>query len=135
MFSTEVQIRVRYAETDQMGYVYYGNYGMYYEVARVESFRKLGYAYKALEDEGVMMPVLELKTRYLKPAKYDDLLTIRVSIPDFPAARIKYLYEIFNEAGEKLNEGETSLVFVDMNSSRPVRIPEKMASLLRPYYE
>jgi len=134
MFSTEVQIRVRYAETDQMGYVYYGNYATYYEVARVESFRKLGYAYKNLEDQGVMMPVLELKTKYIQPAKYDDLLTVKVSIPEMPNVRITYLYEIYNESGTKLNEGETQLVFIDMQRNKPTRIPEVMKNLLLPYY-
>ncbi len=134
MFSTEVQIRVRYAETDQMGYVYYGNYATYYEVARVESFRKLGYAYKNLEDQGVMMPVLEMKTKYLQPAKYDDLLTVKVSIPEMPNVRITYQYEIYNESGTKLNEGETQLVFIDMQRNKPTRIPEVMKNLLLPYY-
>jgi acyl-CoA thioester hydrolase len=118
-----------------MGYVYYGNYATYYEVARVESFRKLGYAYKNLEDQGVMMPVLELKTKYIQPAKYDDLLTVKVSIPEMPNVRITYHYEIFNEKGTKLNEGETQLVFVDMKKNRPTRIPEIMKNLLLPFYK
>ncbi len=135
MFNYEVQLRVRYADTDQMGYVYYGNYAAYYEVARVESFRHLGYAYKQLEDAGVMMPVLELKTKYIKPARYDDLLTIKVSIPEMPIARIRYEYEIFNEEGTLLNKGETTLVFIDMKSNRPVRMPEVMGELLAPFFK
>ena len=134
MYSHEVQLRVRYADTDQMGYVYYGNYAAYYEVARVESFRNLGFAYKDLEEMGVMMPVLELKSNYIQPAKYDDLLTIKVSIPEFPKVRIKYLYEIFNEAGVLLNKGETTLAFINMENGRPVRMPEVMEKLLTPFY-
>ena len=134
MYSYEVQLRVRYADTDQMGYVYYGNYAAYYEVARVESFRNLGFAYKQLEDEGVMMPVLELKTKYHKPALYDDLLTIKVTIPEMPRVKIKYDYQIFNESSDLLNTGETLLAFVKMENGRPTRLPQKMEELLKPYF-
>ncbi|MFT4738376.1 MAG: acyl-CoA thioester hydrolase [Cyclobacteriaceae bacterium] len=134
MFQTEVKIRVRYGETDQMGYVYYGNYASYYEVARVESFRELGLSYKKLEDSGVMMPVLELKTRYLQPAKYDDLLTVKVSIPDMPRLKITYIYEIYNESEVLLNTGETVLVFINMTTNRPVRIPAEMSELLVKFF-
>ncbi len=135
MYSHEVQIRVRYADTDQMGYVYYGNYAAYYEVARVESFRHLGYAYRQLEEAGIMMPVLELKSKYILPAKYDDLLTIKVSIPEFPKVKIKYLYQVLNEEGKLLNEGETTLVFINMKSGKPVRMPEVMGHLLLPFFK
>lgn len=135
MFSHEMQLRVRYADTDQMGYVYYGNYAAYYEVARVEAFRHLGYSYKQLEETGVMMPVLEMKARYLYPAKYDDLLTIKVSIREEPKARITYFYEIFNEGGLKLNEGETVLAFIKMESGKPVRMPKMMERLLAPFFK
>ncbi len=135
MFSHEVQLRVRYADTDQMGYTYYGNYAVYYEVARVESFRHLGYAYKQLEDACIMMPVLELKSKYLHPAKYDDLLTIRVIIPELPGVRIHYFYEVYNEDGIQLNKGETILAFINMKSGRPVRMPERIKKILSPYFE
>ena len=135
MFRHQIQLRVRYADTDQMGYVYYGNYATYYEVARVESFRSLGYAYKQLEDAGIMMPVLELRSHYLQPAKYDDLLTVEVSIPEFPKVKIKYQYEIFNEDGTPLNTGETTLIFMNMKSGKPVRIPKVMSNLLTPFFE
>lgn len=135
MYSHDIQIRVRYADTDQMGYVYYGNYAAYYEVARVESFRHLGYAYKDLEKAGVMMPVLELKSNYILPAKYDDLLTIKVSIPDFPKVKIRYEYEVRNENGDLLNTGETTLAFINMESNKPVRMPQVMADLLQPFFD
>ncbi|MEM9338408.1 MAG: thioesterase family protein [Bacteroidota bacterium] len=135
MFSYDAQLRVRYADTDQMGYVYYGNYAAFYEVARVEAFRSLGFSYKQLEETGVMMPVLEMKCRYLLPARYDDLLTIRVSIPELPKVRIKYEYEVYNEAGVHLNSGETTLAFVDMKSGRPQRIPTVMSELLSGYFD
>ncbi len=135
MFTHEVQLRVRYADTDQMGYVYYGNYAAYYEVGRVEAFRSLGYAYKSLEAMGVMMPVLEMKTKFHLPAKYDDLLTIKVTIPQMPKVKITYHYEIFNEAGQLLNTGETILAFINMESGRPVRMPQVMHDLLAPFFE
>ncbi len=135
MFTAETQVRVRYAETDQMGYVYYGNYATYYEVARVETLRALGFSYKKLEDEGIMMPVLESKIRYLKPARYDELLTIRVKVPTFPKVKILFEYEVFNESGEKINTGETTLAFIDMKSGRPCRMPKKMVTLFESYYE
>lgn len=134
MFTHEVKLRVRYAETDQMGYVYYGNYATYYEVARVETFRDLGFSYKAMEDSGIMMPVLEMECKYFQPAKYDDLLTIKVTIPEFPKVRVTYLYEIQNEAGTLLNQGKTVLAFVNMETGRPTRMPEWLNELYRPYF-
>lgn len=134
MFTSETFVRVRYAETDQMGYVYYGNYATYYEVARVESFRNLGLNYKDLEEQGVMMPVLELHIRFVAPAKYDELLRILTYIREIPATRIKFEYEVFNEANKLINKGETTLVFIDKNSGRPCKLPESMAKLLAPYF-
>lgn len=134
MFIFETQVRVRYAETDQMGYVYYGNYAMYYEVARVEALRSLGFAYKTLEEMGVMMPALENKSKYLLPGKYDELLTIKVTIPKFPGVKIIFNYEIFNEKEQLINQGETILAFVNMASGRPCRLPEVMRTLLNPYF-
>lgn len=135
MFQHEIKIRVRYAETDQMGYVYYGNYATYCEVARVESFREIGFTYKELEASGIGMPVLEYKTKYAAPARYDDLLTIKISIPEMPGVRIRYEYEIFNEEGKLLNTAETTLVFINMESGRPTRLPEGFEKLMRKYFK
>ncbi len=135
MYEHDVKIRVRYADTDQMGYVYYGNYAAYYEVARVEAFRHLGFAYKQMEAEGVMMPVLELKSNFHQPAIYDDLLTVRVRVPDYPRARIRYEYEIYNEAGTLLNTGETTLVFINMKTNRPTRPPKIISDLFGPFFK
>ena len=134
MFVSETQVRVRYAETDQMGYVYYGNYPMYYEVARVEAFRKLGFPYKNLEDMGIGMPVLDMNIKYNAPAKYDELLTIKVRIPEMPGAKIKFEYEISNESGKTINQGATTLVFMKMENGRPVRLPPVMHDLLIPFF-
>lgn len=135
MFEQTTQVRVRYAETDQMGYVYYGNYATYFEVARVESLRSLGLSYKELEDQGVMMPVLENKSKYLAPAKYDELLTIKTTIKKKPAVRIQFDYEIYNESDKLIHIGETVLVFVDMKTGKPCPQPEVMAKLLNPFFD
>ncbi|MFN3404233.1 MAG: acyl-CoA thioesterase [Cytophagaceae bacterium] len=135
MVSHEVQVRVRYAETDKMGYVYYGNYATYYEVARVEMMRALGLSYKKLEDSGVMMPVLEYKIKYIKPAFYDDLLTIKIFIKEKPGVKIKFDYECYNESGTLLNVGETTLVFVSAASGRPCSAPGEFDSVIAKYFE
>ena len=134
MFQTSIQIRVRYAETDQMGYVYYGNYATYYEVARVEALRKLGLSYKELEEKGVMMPVLENRSKFLLPGKYDELLTVKVTIPKMPAVKIIFQYDIYNENDHLIHEGETTLAFINMQSGRPVRMPEEMQKLLSHFF-
>jgi len=134
MFSTEVQIRVRYAETDQMGYVYYGNYATYFEVARVESLRKLGLSYKELESSGIMLPVLEYKSKFIRPAKYDDLLTIKVIIKELPTARIHFEYEVFNELKELLTIGDTTLVFINALSKRPCPAPAIFIKTMQMYF-
>ncbi|NGM72356.1 acyl-CoA thioesterase [Sphingobacterium sp. SGL-16] len=135
MFVHEEKVRVRYAETDQMGYVYYGNYAAYYEVARTEMLRKRGFSYKELEEMGVMMPVLEMNIKYIQPAKYDELLTIKVIIREKPAVRIKFEYEVYNEAGTLLNTGTTQLVFVDMAKNRPCKAPDVFMKQMEPYFD
>lgn len=134
MFTAENKIRVRYAETDQMGYVYYGNYAMYYEVGRVEALRMAGFSYREMEENGIIMPVLEIHSRYLKPGKYDELLTIRTMIREMPGIRIKFHYEVINELGELINEGETSLAFLNKLSHKPCRPPAFLLELLKPYF-
>ena len=134
MLTHTVEIRVRYAETDQMGFVYYGNYATYYEVARVESLRNLGFSYKSLEDEGILMPVTENKSKFIRPAKYDDLLTIKVMVKKFPTNRIIFEYEIYNERKKLINLGETILAFVDRKTGRAHKAPESIAKLLKPFF-
>ncbi|MCW8312957.1 acyl-CoA thioesterase [Sphingobacterium thalpophilum] len=134
MFVFDHQIRVRYAETDQMGYVYYGNYAAFYEIARTEMLRSTGISYKELEEMGVMLPVTEMKTKYLKPGKYDDLITIRVTIRKKPAVRIVFEYELFNESGELLNQGETTLVFVNMEKNKPCMPPQVFLDKMSKYF-
>ena len=135
MYSAETTIRVRYSETDQMQYVYYGNYAAYYEVGRVAALRELGLSYRDLEESGIMMPVLESHSYYHKPAKYDELLTLKVTIPHLPLVKIKFEYEIFAENGDKIHSGDTTLAFINMSSGKPTRAPESMTSVLAPFFD
>ena len=134
MFIFETKTRVRYFDTDKMGIMYYGNYSILYEIGRTESMRFMGKSYRELEEEGCILPVASMQTNYIKPAYYDDLLTIRTTIPELPKSRIRFVYEIFNEKTELINHGETVLAFVDVVKNRPVRAPESFLKLLRPYF-
>jgi len=129
MVEATTQIRVRYGETDQMGYVYYGNYAQYFEVARVEFLRSKGVSYKKLEEEGIMLPVLKLEVTYHKPAKYDDLLTIKTVVKKKPSITVDFHFKIFNEQNELLTTGFTSLVFIDMKRNKPRRPPKIILDL------
>jgi len=124
MIENQTKIRVRYGETDQMGYVYYGNYAQYFEVGRVEWLRNLGASYRSLEESGIMLPVIELRINYLKPAKYDDLLTVTTILHKKPQVKIEFDYEIVNASMEKITTGYTCLVFMDMLKNKPVKAPQ-----------
>ena len=135
MFIFETKVRVRYAETDQMGYVYYGNYAAYYEVGRVEMLRSLGLSYKSLEASGIMMPVLEMCSKFLKPARYDEEIIVKIYLKEKPGIRIRFEYELFNEEGELINTAETKLVFVDMKRNKPCKPPVDFMNRLQKYFE
>ncbi|MBE9466771.1 MAG: acyl-CoA thioesterase [Bacteroidetes bacterium] len=134
MLQSETKIRVRYGETDKMGYVYYGNYAQYYEVARTEFVRKYGVTYKELEERGIMLPVNSLKVKYIKPAFYDDVLTVQATINELPGIRIHFDYKVFNQNNELLNVGETTLVFVDMKTGKPVKAPEFFLDNIKQFF-
>lgn len=127
-------IRVRYYDTDQMGIVYYGNYARYYEIGRVEVMRYLGMSYKELEERGISMPVYDLNSRFIRPAKYDDLLTIRVTVPQLPKTRFMFTYEIFNQDSLLLNTGQTTLVFIRADSGRPCTAPGDLTEAIKPFF-
>lgn len=135
MYQSETTVRVRYGETDQMAYVYYGYYAMYYEVARVESLRRLGVTYKELEAMGVMMPVLENHSKFLTAARYDELLRIVTTVHEKPTVRIRFTYDIYNEQNKLIHQGETLLAFVDKNTGRPCRPPGVMMKVLEPFFK
>ena len=134
MYLNETIIRVRYAETDRMGYVYYGHYAAYFEVARVEMLRNLGFSYKILEDEGIILPVLNFSVKYIRPAYYDDLLKIKTTIKDLPVARIRFDYETFNEKEELINVADTTLVFINKKTNRPGAPPADLLEAMRKYF-
>jgi acyl-CoA thioester hydrolase len=131
MLVSETKVRVRYSETDQMGIVYYGNYPQYYEVGRVETLRKLGMTYKEMETKGIFMPITSMSLKYIKPALYDDLLTVKTIITEIPNMRIQFFYEIYNEQGVLLNTGETVLAFVNIETRRPCQAPEWFLSVMK----
>jgi acyl-CoA thioester hydrolase len=131
MYSFETKIRVRYGETDQMSFVYYGVYAQYYEVGRVELFRSLGLSYKEIEAMGFALPVVNMNIKYKKPAFYDDELTIRTIIKELPSAKITFHYETLNEKGELLNVGEVILVFINKKTGRACLAPEIIMNKLK----
>lgn len=134
MYTFTQKIRVRYAETDKMGFVYYGNYSTYYEVARVESLRSLGITYREMEEEGILLPVVENFSKYIAPAYYDEDLRIELSIPQKPGRKIEFFYDIYNENDKLIHKGRTILVFVSRESGRPCDPPENILKTLDPYY-
>jgi acyl-CoA thioester hydrolase len=135
MYETLTQLRVRYAETDQMNVVYYGNYAQYFEVGRVESIRNLGITYKDIEASGVIMPVVEMHVKYLRSAKYDDLLTIKTTLRELPVDhRIEFHQEVFNETGKLLTSGKVVLYFLDAATYEKKEMPSNLREKLQPFF-
>ncbi|WP_341224664.1 thioesterase family protein [uncultured Arcticibacterium sp.] len=135
MFSFDYKYRVRYADVDQMGYMYYGHYARLYEIGRVEALRSLGVRYKDFEDQGFIMPVYENNSKFISPAKYDEMITIRVILNKIPKARIVFNYEIYNEQEERIHLGETTLVFVNTATDRIMACPENIEIALAPFFK
>ncbi|MCF8322036.1 MAG: acyl-CoA thioesterase [Flavobacterium sp.] len=127
----QIQIRVRYSETDQMRVVYHGNYAQYFEMGRVEWLRNKGVSYKWMEDNGIMLPVVSLTMNYKKPARYDDLLTLKTILTNQSNVKIEFDYELYNQAQELLTTGSSILVFVDMKTGRPITPPTYILELLK----
>jgi acyl-CoA thioester hydrolase len=135
MFISETQIRVRYAETDQMNVVYYGNYAQYFEVGRAESIRQLGFTYKDMEAMGVIMPVVEMHCKYLRTAHYDDLLTIKTTLKELPTDhKIEFHVEVFNENKKLLTVGRVVLYFVTATGMQKTTMPAQLYDKLKPYF-
>ena len=131
MKNSVTKLRVRYSETDQMGIVYYGNYAQYLEQGRTDWLRSLGLTYKFMEEHQVMLPVINLNIDYKKPAKYDDLLTIKTSLLEIPSVKIKFYYEIYNQCDELLVTATTSLVFLDSITRKLIKAPDYLLEKLR----
>ncbi|MEX0985846.1 MAG: thioesterase family protein [Bacteroidales bacterium] len=130
MYTTKTTYRVRYADTDQMGVVYYGNYPRFYEIGRSEMIRDLGYTYKELENSGVFMPVTSVNARYLYPLYYDELITIETTLKKMPQARMVFFHTIYNEENQVVHTAEVTLVFLSKETNRPVRVPGYMITAL-----
>jgi acyl-CoA thioester hydrolase len=136
MYTSETKIRVRYAETDQMNVVYHGNYAQYFEVGRVESIRQLGITYKDVEASGVIMPVIEWTAKFVRPAHYDDLLTIRTILRQWPVDhRVEFQQEVYNEQGKLLTTGKVLLYFLKAGTMEKTVMPEDMEKKLKPYFD
>lgn len=133
-FSYATKLRVRYGETDQMGYCYYGNYASYFEVGRVEAMRSLGMSYRSLEEAGIMLPVSHFEVDYLRPALYDDELTITTCITELKGPRLFFEYTIENEQNELVAKAKTTLVFVAKATMRPIAPPESFVNLIQQHY-
>jgi acyl-CoA thioester hydrolase len=135
MFSSETKIRVRYAETDQMGVVYHSNFFLYYEVSRAESIRQLGFTYADMEKMGVIMPVVEVQSKFLQPALYDDLLTIKAILKEMPAHhKVEFHHEVYNEKNELLATGKIILYFMEAKTMKRTSMPEQLFKKLQPYF-
>lgn len=135
MFTTQTQIRVHYALTDQMGMVYHGNYAQFYEIGRTESIRALGFTYKDIEAMGIIMPVVDIHSRFLRPAKYDDLLTVKTSLKELPLHhKIIFHSEIFNELSELLHTGIVTLYFMKADGMKRVEMPQPLKARLEKYF-
>ncbi len=135
MIEHSCQLRILYADTDKMGFVYYGNYAKFYEYGRTETIRTLGIPYSQLEASGIAMPVIEMYSRFIKPAFYDDLITIKTVIKKLPETRMEFFYEIYNQSRVLLNEGKTTLIFLDIKRNKPVRAPSYLINQLKAYFE
>jgi acyl-CoA thioester hydrolase len=136
MFNAETKIRVRYGETDQMNVVYHGNYAEYFEVARAESIRQLGLTYKEMESSGIAMPVVELHVKFLRPAHYDELLTVKTMLKELPASyRIEFQQEVHNESGKLLATGKVVLYFMDVVKMEKTTMPQQLKEKLSVYFD
>lgn len=124
MKTTSTKIRIRYGETDQMGVVYYGNYPLFLEQGRTEWLRTLGFSYRWMEENAIILPVTELQISYKKSAKYDDVITVKTTLTKLPTAKIEFYYEILNEQNELLATAHTTLVFIDKPSGKIRRAPD-----------
>jgi acyl-CoA thioester hydrolase len=126
--------RIRYADTDKMGYCYYGRYAEFFEVARVEALRSIGISYKHLEDEGIMLPVLNYNVKYIKPAYYDEPITVKTTIKQTPTVKFSFFYETYNSQNELINTAETTLVFTNLQG-KPIKAPAEVVNAVNQAFE
>lgn len=136
IFKHQFQVRVRYSETDQMGYVYYGNYTQYFELGRVEAMRAMGIRYADLENKHkIWMPVVSMQVRYLRPARYDELLDIHTCVKEPHNDQIRFDTEIYNEEQKLLNAAHVILCFWDAQAGKKISIPDFVLQQMKNYFE
>lgn len=136
MYQGSTQIRVHYALTDQMGFVYHGNYAQFFEIARVEALRQMGLTYKEIEAMGVIMPVVDMHTRFLYPVKYDELITVTITLKELPVHhRILFFCDVYNEAGKLCTAATVTLYFMEAATMKRIDIPAVLREKLLPYFE
>lgn len=135
MYIHSTTVRIRYAETDQMDIVYYGNYAQYFEVGRTECIRELGFTYKKMEEMGIRMPVVEMEAKFLRPAHYDDLITIKTMLKELPDNHsISFYNEVYNENNKLLTTGKVTLFFIDNHTGKRAQMPEALREKLLPFF-
>lgn len=135
MFTHKTQIRIHYALTDQMGVVYHGHYAQFYEIGRTEALRSLGLTYKEVETMGVIMPVTEIHSKFLRPALYDDLITVVTTVKELPLHhKIIFHSEIYNEKNELLNAGDVTLYFMEAKTMKRCAMPEKIKEKMNEFF-
>jgi acyl-CoA thioester hydrolase len=135
MFESSTKIRVRYAETDQMNVVYHGNYAQYFETARAESIRELGFTYKEMEAMDVIMPIVEFHCKYIRPAHYDDLLTVKVILKELPTDhRIEFHHEVYNEKEKLLTLGRAVLYFINSKTMEKTVMPPALFEKVKTFF-
>jgi len=135
MITTENEIRIRYDEVDKMGYVYHGNYAKYYHISRTELLRKIGICDKELEKHDILLPVIEMNIKYLKPIFYDEVITVKTSLIEFPTSRLSFRHEVRNYKNELINQAESTVAFVDINTRKPMRAPQFIVNKIKLYTE
>lgn len=135
MFEATTEVRVRYAETDQMNVVYHGNYAQYFEVGRAEAIRKLGFTYKSMEAMGIIMPIVEWSAKFIRPAHYDELLTVKTILKELPVDhRIEFFQEVYNEKGKLLTSGKVVLYFLQADTREKTTMPKELMDVMATYF-
>jgi len=135
MITAENRIEIRYDEVDKMGYVYHGNYAKYYHISRTVLMNQIGICDRELEKQNIILPIIKMNIRYLKPVFYGDIITVRTSLKELPEIRMQFYHEVLNQNSEIINKAESTLIFVDSKSRKPIRIPENVFNKLQSYFK
>jgi acyl-CoA thioester hydrolase len=130
MISNEIRIRVRYGETDRMGYMHHGAYALYFEEGRTELLRQLGSSYRQMEDDGILLPVREMRIEYSQPVLYDEEVIVKTFLAKLPSAKLEFDYEIWSLTGSIICKANTTLVFVNAQTRKPMRAPASFIELI-----